>query len=1189
MFVESSGGLSPVFPSVLVREVSPEKKGEESAHSMSGAAAFVLHRRVGMGGSAEIWDATQRSLDRHIAIKRLRHDLHKTLAGTPQGLQVARAFRQEALLTANLQHPNIVPVHDLGVDDQGRPLLVMKLVRGVPWPERIEEDANLPAWEFWTRHLSILIDVAQAVAFAHAHGVIHRDIKPSQVMIGDFGEVMLMDWGLALFLEKRCRPDTQIPRRVLQGLLDTAMNPAGTPSYMAPEQTSEDLSALGPWTDTFMLGGILYYLLTRMPPHSSLVAGEAALAEARKPVEPPNVRAPKADIPPELADIAMKALAPDPKDRFQDAEEFIAAVRDYLSGVSHRRESQQIVEQVQKEFAQSPDQYKTLTEGLVSLARAEGLWPGNPGIAGLRLQIRDSFVNRALAEGDLHLARLEASRLEQETLRTKRLREVEAAQRRVERAAIERRIALAAVAVAIVLLLFGSYRYVSGQKKARHRAEAAERDARLSQSRAEAAAVEAQRQRERAEEARLQAEAKQYVAAINAAALNFRDGGTLLTEKMLLQQTPAWARHWEWGFLMNQLHLDQMILCKAPIGAEAYDACFSPDGRRIASGDRKGTAYLWDAETGKLLNSEKIHSKGIWSIVFSPDGKKILTASLDYTAAILDAETLKPLCTLKEHKNLLRGAAFSRDGRYAATASRDKTARVWDAATGQLLNSFAFKDSPYDVDFSPDGRILAVAGLGRIANLVDWTESRTLQTFQGFTGNVRSIRFDREGKRVLTASGSNEVQVFEAATGKVLLKLPLKECTPNCAVFSPDDRMIATSDFLGNGHLWDAASGDLLATLYATPGGWHIAFSPDGKRIATACDNQVRVWRVEDVIPQASRIAQADLPPQATPETFRILSFPSERTDIWYDLDNPWIQNNGVSLFQKNGRFYRANSYYSDFHPDGRTWIELDYKKLSVVLHTEGSEPVTVPTAKKYLNIVRFSPSGRYFATGEINGQVEVWETSPLRRVGIHFEKDEMVGSLCFNPDETRLAYGGALGYVRIWDFHTTRALEMLDGHKKQVPSLMFSRDGKRLLSGSSDRTGKVWNAETGELYFTLAGDQNLITAAVFSPDEKRILTASYDGIARLWDARTGESLMAIYTSQRNRSLLGGGFSRDGQQILLAVSNGDLVVLDAMPWRDEAYPQAPGEDFARRMELWKRRYRLNPGAQWSDISWNPAQ
>jgi serine/threonine protein kinase len=201
-------------------------------------AAFRLIRRIGRGGMGEVWEAVQVSLNRAVAVKRV------VTHGKASDSTAARTrdFMMEALVSARLEHPNIVPVHDLGRDEAGAPLLAMKLVKGASWETRIREEfETLPPEQFLSRHIPTLIAVAQAVAFAHSRGVVHRDIKPSQVMLGDYGEVLLMDWGLAVVLDDL--PGDMISHEVLiddEALTEDSIYPTRELASMPGGHTRDD-------------------------------------------------------------------------------------------------------------------------------------------------------------------------------------------------------------------------------------------------------------------------------------------------------------------------------------------------------------------------------------------------------------------------------------------------------------------------------------------------------------------------------------------------------------------------------------------------------------------------------------------------------------------------------------------------------------------------------------------------------------------------------------------------------------------------------------------------------------------------------------------------------------------------------------------------------------------------------------
>lgn len=210
---------------------------------------FRVEDTLGEGGMGVVRRARQASMGRQVAVKQLRPE-HRSLAAQSKLLQ-------EAWAAGCLEHPHIVPVYSVGRDAYGMPMMVLKHLQGAPWSEVLERERPLGE-EGLDGHLRVLAQVAQAIAFAHDRGVVHRDLKPQNVMVGRFGEVTLLDWGLAAAM---AHGDPRLPslgdRQVL----------AGTPSYMAPEQLAEDDRRCGPGTDVYLLGALLYDLLHGHPPH----------------------------------------------------------------------------------------------------------------------------------------------------------------------------------------------------------------------------------------------------------------------------------------------------------------------------------------------------------------------------------------------------------------------------------------------------------------------------------------------------------------------------------------------------------------------------------------------------------------------------------------------------------------------------------------------------------------------------------------------------------------------------------------------------------------------------------------------------------------------------------------------------------------------------------------------------------
>ena len=444
------------------------------------AGSFRLTEPLAQGGLGDVWVGVQRSLDRVVAVKRLREDRLEE-ASAEQRQRLEEMFRQEALTTARLEHPNIVPVYSLGADHKGQALLGMKMVRGTPWDELVQRHASLNLDDFLGHHLPILIQVAQAVAYAHSQGVLHRDIKPQQVMVGEFGEVLLMDWGLAVpfrhaveskekeSLDGAEGGSTRVVRTA-SGTA-TAPGPAGTPSFMAPEQAQGNPEDLGPWTDLYLLGSTLYYLLTGSPPHRAR-NGIAAMAKAaRGELEPPQERAPERKLPAELCDLTLGVMAACCTERTpQTVTAFIEALQAYLSGATRRRRSQRLTEEVAEQLASSRcGAYSEFSHSLSRLREAETLWSENPKIPELRDMVLGDYAEAALLRGDLALARVQAVRLPAGWYRAGLVRRIDRALERQRTSEQSRRRALGALAVLALLFLLGGLHYLRAQRRAGER------------------------------------------------------------------------------------------------------------------------------------------------------------------------------------------------------------------------------------------------------------------------------------------------------------------------------------------------------------------------------------------------------------------------------------------------------------------------------------------------------------------------------------------------------------------------------------------------------------------------------------------------------------------------------------------------------------------------------------------------
>jgi len=267
-------------------------------------APYTDRGEIARGGMGAVRRAFDEDLKRMVAVKVMLPSLSKNQF-------LAQRFVDEARITALIDHPNIAPVYRLAKADHGGMSLVMKLIEGRTFTNYIYSLPD-PPWAVETLDalLSIFVKVCDGVAFAHSRGVVHLDLKPDNIMLGSFGQVYVVDWGIA-----RYRPDPE--RTALLTTLSPKDASTGTPSYMSPEQALRIDAHISELTDVFLLGGMLYEVLTGQRPYGGRNVATILTSAIRGIVVPPAERAPDRAIPPALAAIAMKALAPQPKDRYQ--------------------------------------------------------------------------------------------------------------------------------------------------------------------------------------------------------------------------------------------------------------------------------------------------------------------------------------------------------------------------------------------------------------------------------------------------------------------------------------------------------------------------------------------------------------------------------------------------------------------------------------------------------------------------------------------------------------------------------------------------------------------------------------------------------------------------------------------------------------------------------------------------------
>ena len=405
--------------------VSPADSGTDDAVAATRppAGTYQVLKKLGQGSMGAVYAVRDVALQRDVAMK-----VYRPAEGGDTGLSAPShdLFTAEALMTASLDHPNVVPIHALGTNQEGRFFFTMKRVTGRCWadllhPEKVREPAlreeiaaHAESMQ-WRDHVGILLQAADAVAYAHSKGILHRDLKPENIMVGAFGEVFVMDWGIAFCFDER---------NPYWDDRDRKPQLAGTPYYMAPEMAASDMAALGPPSDVYQLGAILYEMLTGQSPHR----GPSLVAVLKKivggDIRPPEDICEAPHVNRHISRIVMKALARRRRDRYPDVPSFQQDLREYLDHVESLEiaaRAGSALEDVAREIRQvAPESstgerpmdadraatfYLGLSQCIGSLHQAIALWDGNREARDMLAEALSLQVSLAIRQTDLTLAR----------------------------------------------------------------------------------------------------------------------------------------------------------------------------------------------------------------------------------------------------------------------------------------------------------------------------------------------------------------------------------------------------------------------------------------------------------------------------------------------------------------------------------------------------------------------------------------------------------------------------------------------------------------------------------------------------------------------------------------------------------------------------------------------------------------
>ena len=1032
------------------------------------------------GGLGRVVRALDRRLGRTVAVKELlRHDPSNE----------AR-FMREAMITARLEHPGIVPVHEAGRWPNGDPYYVMKLVEGRTLKELITERASLRDRLGLLPHV---IAVADAVGYAHSEGVIHRDLKPSNVIVGGFGETIVVDWGLARDRKRDVpEPSEEMLSASGSGVSTVSGKVVGTPAYMSPEQARGDV--VDERADVYALGAVLYEVLAGAPPHADATPQAVLDRVIAGPPRPLPMVVP--GVPGELATIVRKAMARDPDARYLNGIALAEDLRRFTTGKLVSAHSYSTWALVRKRLARH--------RGVVAVVIASMLVLGVMAVESFRRVVAERNIarsQRGLAEDALTNAekrKRELVLLQAETALPKDPTAALAWLKTYDVSADDRSKVVDVIDEALAM---GVARHVF-------------------------------RPGDWVLDAQFTPDGTTLVAAVRDGVIrtyDVRSGrATELGKALSVPETLLLSPDGQ--FALTGGGMGEVIawplrggvprLVVESTGRTILRMRLSPDGRQLLIEREASAPQVVALEGGKpkLLGP----TTGLRYAVAADDWSRVvlLTSANEVGVVEPGSEATRPLARTDKAISFL---AISPRGDLVIL--HDGTT-IWSVPfAGGVPHAIAHYDGGLKtVVWSPDARTMAIGGSRPEIELVD-AATGAITELRGHSDAIYTVEFSRDGTELLSASDDATARVWRLANHTAIV-LRGHDDDVYRARFSADERSVATSSLDGSTRVWSID--DPSSTMYV-----------EGETI-----DGVRFTGDRAIVHTSTAIARWDL---ATGEREPLFTWSNEAHNLGYGMESPdgehaVIPNadGSLALRDRDGaskllRGHRGLITHVEFTRDSdallssssdgtlRRW---DVASGTGAILIEGTTPIRGFAVARDGRIVAQAGDTAYLIhpDGELTqlGKGTAWcidyaEFEPVRdRLVIHrCDKSlaivdsgrvielstggYMASRVAVSPDGRRIAGGVSDRTVRLWDAATGQVLDILRGHSDFVLDVAFSPDGARLASASYDKTIRIWDLTT-KRHRVLRGHAASVTYVAWrGPDH--LVTGSPDGTVRLWSA----------------------------------------------------------------------------------------
>jgi WD40 repeat protein/serine/threonine protein kinase len=1012
----------------------------------------------GRGGQARVMLAFDEHIGRDVALKELLPDAdeEETMAsgrGDPLSIPGIVRFLREARVTGQLEHPNIVPVYELGRREDGLLYYTMRLVRGETLEKKLNQCKDLSDR---LKHMGPFWDICNAIAYAHSRGVVHRDIKPSNIMVGEFGETVLLDWGIAKVKGRKDLGAREIERDLAllheEGIEQTVAGSAiGTPSYMSPEQADGDIDHIDEISDVWSLGAVLYEILTGVPPYDGKTRMEILVKVGRKPVKPVRERRP--DAPADLTAIAEKCLQKNKRHRYQSARELSEDVGAYMTGRRVGAYAYSAWELLKRFAAQNRTTFVAI--GLILLV-----------IIGALVFTTVAYRKATAARENESIARQqEADARQQEHAErlTANYHLAQAYAEKADRLKGDMRFLSSTIFAAASLLHNPSH-----PRSPYHDPEFA---AGLPQG----------------HNLRVEAASQIYRTRFHMGVEleGFFRGGDVLSQPAFSPTGEQLAvASYDGSIKVWDIKTNRLLQSLEAHDGRVYDVEYSTDGKHLATAGHDKTVIVWLVESGNPLYKLEGHQEPVRAVAFSPDGSRLVSAGVDGTLRLWEVASARCLKILKGHKGKVYDAAFSPDGKQIVSVGEDKTLRLWKLPKGKMIHkTIGHSKAAFAVAFSPDGRWVASAGDDFVVRLWKVGAKRPSVHLKGHKDGVVSLAFSPDGKLLASAGYDHTVRIWDVASGKCRLAIDGHKGFVNGVAFSGAGGHLASAGYDRTAKVWKIRPGRPLRIFKGHKGTiYGVAISPDGKWLASSgWDKTVRIFSTrtgntrhvlkghDDVVDGVS----------ISPDG-RLLASASRDKTV-----RLWSPRTGQPILTLEG--HEDVVYLAAFSPDGELIATASNDHTVRVWDPETGKQLLVLTGHKgEIGSLTFSPSKRWLASAGYDKTVRIWDPRNGELIKVLGGHTDWISGVDFTSDSGKLVTSGKDGLAILWDTSTWQELGRFSGHKQWVNTVKLSPDDRLLATASDDRTVRIWSLAERKTLLKIPASREAV-AIDFSPDGEHL------------------------------------------------------------------------------------------------------